>query len=238
MGETNYLEKLLAEAKQKELALLREQTGGNIDAGYQQLREWMQTDRPFVIQMDSLTQIPDRGIDTVHHPGLGFYEETLNQSRQTTTLEKQKLLPNLSLEWYYGTNAFPDAKTYHAVEAGIAIPLWFGAQSARIKASKLQTRILESEADNYGQRLSSHAKQLLSTLDNYQKAVLYYQENGRQLAAEIFSNARLAFQGGEIDFLQFVQLIENARAIENDYLENLHGYNQTLLDLNYLMLPI
>lgn len=238
LGETNYLEKLLAEAKQKELSLLREQTQGNIDAGYQQLREWMQTDLSFVIGVDSLTQIPRREIDVAHHPGLGFYEEALQQSRQTISLEKQKLLPNLNLEWYYGTNAFPHAKTYHAVEAGIAIPLWFGAQSARIRASKLQTSILESEAHHYEQRLSSQAKQLLSELDNYQKAVLYYQENGRQLAEEIFSNARLAFQGGEIDFLQFVQLIENARAIENDHLESLHRYNQTLLDLNYLMLPI
>jgi len=238
VGETNYLEKLFAESKQKELRLLREQTSENIKTAYQQLREWMQTENSLVIREDSLSQIPDTFRDPAHHPGLGYYQEALNQSQQTTQLEKQKLLPDLSLEWYRGTNAFPGTKIYNAFEAGLAIPLWFGAQSARIKASKLQTRILESEAKNYKLRLSSHENQLITSLGNYQKAILYYRENGQKLAAEIFSNAQFAFESGEINFLQFVQLVENARNIQISFLENLHGYNQTVLDLNYLLLPL
>src|SRR5690606_33463893 len=118
----------------------------NIRMAYQQLKGWMQTEKPFVINADTLTQISSFGVDTVHHPGLGFYQEAIRQSQQITRLEKQRLLPDLDLELSRGTNAFPNAKTYNAIEVGLAIPLWFGAQSAKIKASKIQTRIMESEA--------------------------------------------------------------------------------------------
>jgi cobalt-zinc-cadmium resistance protein CzcA len=95
---------------------------------------------------------------------------------------------------------------------------------------------VEQEAQNYRIRLSSQAKQLTSTLNKYQKAINYYEGEGKALAAELVSHASLAFQNGEIDFLQLVQLLENAKNIELSYLENLQAYNQTVLDFNYLMI--
>src|SRR5690606_23099476 len=120
--------------------------------------------------------------------------------------------------------------------AGVAIPLWFGAQSSRITASKLQNQIVQHEARQYQVRLSNQAKQLASALNKYQKAINYYQDEGKALATELVSHASLAFQNGEIDFLQLVQLLEHAKTIELSYLEDLQLYNQTALDFNYLMI--
>jgi cobalt-zinc-cadmium resistance protein CzcA len=236
LGETNYLEKLTAESQQKELALLLNQTDENIYAAYQDLHAWLQTDDSFTIQNQSFSPIPLEMVDTLSHPGIAYYQEAIRLSERSINLERQKLLPDLRVELFRGSNAFPDSKIYHGIQAGVAIPLWFGAQSSRITASKLQSKIVEQEAENHRVRLSRQAKQLTSTLNKYQKTINYYEGEGKALAAELVSHASLAFQNGEIDFLQLVQLLENAKNIELSYLENLQAYNQTVLDFNYLMI--
>ena len=236
LGETNYLEKLTAESQQKELALVLAQTQENIYTAYQQLNTWLQTDDSVTIQNQALSPIPLREMDSLSHPGLKYYQEAMRLSERSVNLERQKLLPDLNLELFRGTNNFPHSKIYHGIQAGVAIPLWFGAQSSRITATKLQSRIVEQEARNYQIRLSNEAKQLTSTLNKYHRAIDYYQKEGKALAAELVSHASLAFQNGEIDFLQLVQLLENAKNIEINYLENLQVYNQTVLDYNYLMI--
>ena len=236
LGETNYLEKLTAESQQKELALLLAQTDENILSAYQQLNQWLQTGDPYTIPQQSLEPLPVAEIDTLDHPGLNYYQEALQFSQRNIHLEKQKLLPDLNIELFRGTNTFPDSKIYNGIQAGVAIPLWFGAQSSKIKASRLQSQILEQEAKNFKIRLSSHANQLISSLSKYRKSIDYYQKEGKALASALLSHAGLAFQKGEIDFLQLVQLVENAKNIEISYLESLQVYNETVLDLNYLMI--
>src|SRR5690606_21535243 len=127
---------------QKELTVLLEQMEQNIQMAYQQLNQWMQSDSPVPIEDQTLTQLPMMEIDTASHPGLELYQEALNLSRRTTSLEKQKLLPDLNLEVFRGTNRFPNAKVYHGIQAGVAIPLWFGAQSSKIKASKIHSQVI------------------------------------------------------------------------------------------------
>ena len=75
---------------------------------------------------------------------------------------------------------------------------------------------------------------LLSDVKKYQETVDYYETAGRALSKELTTTASKAFQNGEIDFLQYVQLLESAKNIEINYLQNLNKYNNTVLELNYL----
>ena len=236
LGETNYLEKLTAEAQQKEQTLLLEQTEENIQSAYLQLNQWMQTEGIVVVQEQAFVPLPLTEIDMDNHPALVYQQEVLQQSRLRANLEKQKLLPDLNVEVFRGTNSFADAKVYNGIQAGVAIPLLFGAQSSRIKAANLQTQILEQQAGDYQVRLSTHANQLISTLNKHLKSIRFYEQEGKELASEMLSHANLAFQNGEINFLQLVQLLENAKSIELSYLESLHAYNQTVLEVNHLMI--
>lgn len=236
VGETNYLEKLTAETKQKELQVNIEQTDENIKATYSRLHQLMQSSDTYTINEQKLPQLSLTEIDTAFHPGLSYYEDAVDANRKITSLEKQKLLPDLSIQVFRGTNAFADAKVYNGIQAGVLIPLWFGAQSSRVKASKVQTEILEAQRKDYQRRLSANVAQLLAALDKHQRSIVFYQAEGRELARGILTHANLAFQSGEIDFLQFIQLLENAKDIEISYLDNLNAYNQTVLDINHLMI--
>jgi cobalt-zinc-cadmium resistance protein CzcA len=69
----------------------------------------------------------------------------------------------------------------------------------------------------------------------FEKGIEYYESNGKRLAEETMFHAKKAFRSGEINFLQYTLLLDNAKKIESDYLYQLLQYNLTVLEANYLM---
>ena len=63
----------------------------------------------------------------------------------------------------------------------------------------------------------------------------YYEFSGKKLSQEIIFHGSQAFKNGEIDFLQYIQLLENAKTIELNYFTALFQYNHTVLEANYLI---
>jgi cobalt-zinc-cadmium resistance protein CzcA len=58
---------------------------------------------------------------------------------------------------------------------------------------------------------------------------------GRALSAEIIKTAVKSYDAGEIGYFEYIQSIENAIQIDMEYLEYLNMYNQSVLDLNYIV---
>lgn len=235
MGETNYLEKLKVTTKQKEVELIVKQIEVSIVSAYLELNKWMQLDSAFSISDKKLVKIELEAIDTVNHPGIAYYQKALQYVNLSQKSEKQKMLPDLYLSYFQGSNNGEDSKVYHGVQAGLGIPLFYGAQKAKIKAAKIQTDVIQNEALNYNKQLLTSHFQLLSEANKYNEAILFYEESGKDLSSELLNTSRLAFINGEINYLEFILLLESAKDIEMTYLDNLYLYNQTILELNYIM---
>jgi len=235
VGETNYLEKLTAESKQKEIEILLKQGLENMKKSHLELKKWMQTDSAYVIQNQELPKLQLQTPDLENHPGISYYQDLENLSEASLSMERQKLFPDIQVSLFQGTNNFENAKTYQGFQVGMAFPLWFGNQKAKIKAAKTETQIVQDEFENYKYTLKIHYQSLLLDLSKFEEGISYYETQGKILAKELFSNAEKAFQNGEINFLQYVQLLENAKNIEGNYLENLLQYNNTVLEANYLI---
>lgn len=235
VGETNYLEKLTAESKQKEIEILLKQGRENVNKSYLELKQWMQTDSAYVIPNQEFPKLQLQTPDLENHPGLSYYRELQDLSEATLALERHKLLPDLQVSVFQGTNNFENSKTYKGFQVGMAFPLWFGNHKAKINAAKTENQIVQDEFDNYKSTLEIHYQSLLSDMLKYEEGISYYENQGKTLAKELFSNAEKAFQNGEINFLQYVQLLESAKNIERNYLENLLQFNNTVLEANYLI---
>ncbi|MGB8375533.1 MAG: CusA/CzcA family heavy metal efflux RND transporter, partial [Salegentibacter sp.] len=234
LGETNYLEKLTANSKQKEIALSLEQSRKSLGRAYLHLNSWMQSDSVYRVPERELPRLELEKMEVGDHPGLQYYEQTKELAGSSLNLEKQRLLPDLQISVFEGTNNLPDAQTYKGIQAGVAIPLWFGAQRARINAARVQVSIAESQYEDYRIRLRSQYNSLISDLQKFSQAVDYYEQTGKGLSEEIILHADAAFRNGEIDFLQYTQLLENAKTIEINYLNNLLQYDLTVIEANYL----
>ena len=234
VGETNLLEKLTAETKQKEIAMALSQAQEDVSKAYTMLKQWVQTDSIITVSDGVLPRLELKEFSLTNHPGLLYYNSAENLAKSALSLERQKLLPDLELSVFQGTNNGVDARNYSGFQVGVAVPLWFGAHKSKINAAKTETLIITNEFENYKIQLQSKYDALLSDLKKFQETVNYYESTGRNLSKQLTTTASKAFQNGEIDFLQYVQLLESAKNIEINYLQNLNKYNNTVLELNYL----
>lgn len=235
VGETNLLEKLTAETKQKEISILLAQTKEGVAKAFTMLHRWMQTDSLVIIEENSLPRLELQQQNFNDHPGILYYDSAQKLSKVYLSLERQRLLPDLHISVFQGTNNGVNAKRYNGFQAGVSVPLWFGANKSKIKAAKTETMIVADESEDYKIQLQSKYQGLLSDLNKFQESVDYYEATGGKLAKELTTSASKSFQNGEIDFLQYVQLLESAKNIQITYLQNLNEYNATVLELNYLI---
>ncbi|WP_053977134.1 CusA/CzcA family heavy metal efflux RND transporter [Mangrovimonas xylaniphaga] len=234
VGETNLLEKLTAEAKQKEIAISRSQTQEDIHKAYTSLQQWMQIDSVFTVEDIKLPRLELQELDMEAYLGIQYFNSVEELSNYSLSLERQRLLPDLHISVFQGTNNGDNAKRYNGFQAGISIPLWFGANKAKIDAAKTETLIVSDEFEDYKRQLTAKYQSLLTDLKKYEEAVNYYETTGAQLSEELTKTATKAFKNGEIDFLQYVQILESSKTIEINYLENLSQYNTTVLEINFL----
>ena len=72
-------------------------------------------------------------------------------------------------------------------------------------------------------------------LDQNLEVIRYYKEEGEELATQLMEQAQRSFQEGEIDFLQYVQLMENSMNITLQYLQSRYNYQINILEINYLI---
>mgnify|MGYP000050052348 CR=1 FL=1 len=233
VGETNLLEKLTAETKQKEVSMALAQAREEVSKSYTILHQWLQSDSLITVT-DLLPRLTLEEFTITNHPGILYYNSVENLAKSSLSLERQKLLPDLQFSVFQGTNSGANAKSYSGFQLGVAVPLWFGAQKSKIDATKTETLIVANELENYKILLKSKYDGLLSDLKKYKETVNYYEITGQRLSKELTTTASKAFQNGEIDFLQYVQLLESSKNIVINYLQNLNRYNNTVLELNYL----
>ncbi|GAA5221290.1 CusA/CzcA family heavy metal efflux RND transporter [Membranihabitans marinus] len=235
VGETNLLEKLTAETKQREISILRKQNEENVAKSYTHLHQWLQSDTVFRVTEDRLYPLSLLTWSQEDHPGLMVYQSAEKVASASAYLEKQRLRPDLHFSVFMGSNAGENSKIYPGFEVGLSLALWRRGQKAKISAAKTESIILSHEKENFKIHLDAKYRALLSDLKKYNEGIQYYNDEGKNLSLELMSNASSAFQNGEIDFLQYVQLLESAKDVEINYLQNLYNYNSTVLELNYLI---
>ncbi|WP_339922520.1 CusA/CzcA family heavy metal efflux RND transporter [uncultured Cyclobacterium sp.] len=234
-GESNYLEKLTADTKKKEISLMLNRIRESIKKSVIDLNQWLQSDSTYMVQDERLERIALSPLRMEEHPTINFYTDAMKLSGSNYNLERQKLLPDLNLSIFQGMNNGAGRQTYSGFHLGVAVPLWFGYQKSKIAAAKTEIRIMESERNNYEIQLESRYQALLSDLKHFEEELNYYVETGKKLAEETLFHANEAFQNGEINFLQYTQFLENSKTIESNYLHSLFQYNNTVLEANYLM---
>ena len=234
-GETNYLEKITAQAKQRELQTLYKQSQEDVGSALVNLQKLVQSEIEFTIEPKSLVKLELRTLAINENPGLTYFENKKFFFQARNNYEKQQLLPDISLNYFQGSNSDLNYNL-SGYQIGLKIPLLFSGNASKIKASKIAQEIVEQQAEEYKITLNSKQIHLLSQLRKYEEALSYYNEEGKSLSEEIFKTAKFSYKNGEIDFFQYIQSLENAFGILITYLENLNLYNQTVIKINYLTL--
>ncbi|WP_412986956.1 CusA/CzcA family heavy metal efflux RND transporter [Pontimicrobium sp. IMCC45349] len=234
LGETNYLEMITAQSKHKHLETIYKQSLKETVIYQEQLKKVVQGE---ILNFEtlSLEKLELNSLPSDANLGLDYLERYKDYYKSAERLEKQSLLPDLSIEYFQGTNSTLNSNI-KGYQFGIKIPLFFNANASKIKASKLAFKAAEEKQENYKLSYEAEYNALLAELEQHEESLNYYETQGKVLSKEIIKTAERSFKHGEIDFFQFIQSIENAKNIELSYLESLNNYNQTVIAINHLIL--
>jgi len=233
LGETNYLEKITTQSRQKQIQIKLDEAEQDVVLAYVNLTKMVQVEDSINIRMAAQKKVTLSPVGLENSIELEYYSKRVNLFDNQRKYEKQLLLPDLSLSYFLGSNSNLNQNLY-GYYLGLKIPLLFFGQSSKIKASSIARDIAVEQSKEYEVQLNVEYMALNAELIKQEKALKYYEEEGTVISDEILKTATLSFKNGEINYFQYILSLENAYEIKLDYLNSLNDYNQTVIAINYL----
>jgi len=172
------------------------------------------------------------------HPSIKIMEQQRLIGEANTKLEKARLLPDLSFG--YNNLSIRDginlnhSRRFSSVQAGIGIPIFSKAQKSRIGVSKINEDIALTALEREKQSLNTHYLDALTRLKKSIADVSYFEETGLKNAETIKKTLSLQLSKGEINYLEWTILSQQALRVESDYLDTVKNLNEIIIQLEYL----
>ena len=244
-GETNILEKTTAETQRGQISIQLNQLKNDIEIVQLQFQLLLNTTDEFIPSVENPKIIFVASLDTSTismHPTLRFLQQQKQISLVNFQLEKSKLLPNLnfsysnmSINGIGADNLFYNRTTrFNSVQFGIGVPLFFGAQKAKINSNKTLELISENNYRIGLQTLNTEYYTVFKKYQNQLQTIKYFEETALQNANTITKTANQQFANGDINYLEWTMLINNALSIQSNYIDAIKDLNQFIIQLNYL----
>lgn len=250
-GEANLLEKTTADAQLQQLKLQQQQLDIDVLILQRHLQWLLNTDELLLPSYSSLKReisvLPLTDTVSVFvHPQVRYNLLKEKTMIAQTTAEKTKLSPDISIGYsnlsiigyqspdgvnqkYYGSG-----DRFNVFSLSLGIPLFNKVAKAKIKASQTNEELAKMTTAATAQQINTELQQLTEEYRKYNRSVQYYEQTGLQQAELIFNNAKLAFENGEISYLDWTLLMSNAVGIQLNYLDAIRMYNHTVIQLDYL----
>ncbi|MGZ5221367.1 MAG: TolC family protein, partial [Chitinophagaceae bacterium] len=182
--------------------------------------------------------------DTVllnEHPELKAIRQQQQIADATIQVEKSRLLPDLSFGYnnvsIQGTGAddkiYSSSKRFNSVQLGIGIPIFNTAQKAKINSAILNKKVAENNYSAGLQMLQTEYQAAIAQYYKYLQTVQYFESKALNNALVIVATANLQLANGIINYLEWVQVINQATAVKSDYIEAVRGLNESVIQLNY-----
>lgn len=235
-GESAGLDSLSANAKTKEISIQVGEVMQDIVIEQQNLRRLLNMETLFLPEKAPLAKFPTLLQDSVNmnHPILLTQQQSINVSEAEIDVQKQSFLPDFQFR-LFSQQIYGVSDRYFGFSFTIAAPLFFGSYLDKIEAAKLETRYKQSTLDLQQQALQTTHVQLFSQLQKALTLVDHYETTGIRQANEIIRSANLGYKAGEISFAELSQFLTQAIEIERNYLDALNGYNQSAIQLSFLL---
>ncbi len=245
-GESNILEKNLAEIQKSNISLQIEQLKTEKEVillEFNLLVNDEVTHYPMSRKLELLKyNVFSDSAKLYNHPILKLDQQNINSARSISMLAKSALLPSFSVGYanmsIRGTGADDinyTAKTrFSSVQIGAAIPILTKSIKANIEASKVNETILEIQLAKDYSAISNSIDQQESRYNYYLKLIDYYNNNGLTNAQVIRNTAALQYGSGEINYMDYVLMLNQTLSMEIQYVEAIKAANDIAITLFYL----
>ncbi|MDD4031732.1 MAG: CusA/CzcA family heavy metal efflux RND transporter, partial [Bacteroidales bacterium] len=248
-GETNRLEMISARSQSLEVKNQLQQIHADLVILNQKLQTLLNTNTPLSLSDTALKRIEFQYIDDLsmlsENPTVGYYQQQVEISRAEKNLERSRMMPDLNIGYFSQTmqgiqdingvpRTFSSGDRFTGIQAGLSIPLWFMPYSSRTKAAKIQEQAVQTKAEYSMQSLSGNYNALMGEYNKFNQSVEYYEKQAIPEADLIIEQATLSYKAGALDYSDYIQNLNRALSIKQNYLEALNQYNQTIISIEWI----
>ena len=237
-GESNLLEKTAAEVQRENIAIQLKALANEIELAKIQLQLMLNADTRYepsasdIVVMDGLF---DADVDVAQHPVLLLSAQEIEKAKASVRLEKSKLLPNLSFGYFNQSFRDLNSNRFNSFQVGVGIPIFFKAQKSQIKAEEQRILFTENELALRKAEWESGYEAALQQYRTQLDIVGTYKQKQLPAAEQIFKTAEEQFANGEINYLDWVMLNNQAIQIQRDYYDAVMQLNFQIINLQYLI---
>lgn len=248
-GETNLLEKVTAESRHLQAQTLLRQNEADIAIYRKRLQTLLNSATEPDVDLSELAPRPIPVADSVavlNNPQLEFYRQQITVAEKVKSVERNLLAPDLTVGYFNQTLiGIPLAENstalaskrdrFQGFQIGVSIPLWFRPQTARIKTAEYNRLSSQSRYQQEQRNYKGELTALTQEVSKLSNSLNYYTSSGLPQAELILKQSNLAFRGGEIGYVEFIQALNTAAGLRAGYLETLNNYNQAVINLEYIL---
>ena len=231
--QTSKLEYLAASGKYKQLQVLIQQAQSENSLAFEKLNQYLLFDSVFDIEIiENYQPVLFDSAYLNNNPLVNLFAQEVDVSKAQWKTEKAGFLPKLDVA--YKNQTVDGSKGFYGFEAGISVPLLFFSQQGKTKAARLGYQIAEQDYNLIKLETGTVLKQKRSRLQTLQYLRLYYLNEALPLSNEQINASNLSYKLGSIDYIQFIQNIELAINIKQEFLVSQAELQMLEAEINYL----
>ncbi|MDX1326290.1 MAG: CusA/CzcA family heavy metal efflux RND transporter [Arenibacter sp.] len=227
------LQMVTAQSEVRQIKIQKQQAQSEVAVALEKLNLWLGQEEFYTVTSDARSEIlgPEWLVPEKlrEHPALSLIDQQKEVAVAEYKVAKAAFLPKFNLK--YGAQEVNGNSGFFSYQAGVDIPIFSGVAHGKLKASKIGMEIAERAAEYQKKELESNFSR---TVENYRKWKTswdYYESEALPLSEEQRTGALLAFNEGAIEYVAFIQILDDVVQTE---LMALEALQQTLEAANRL----
>lgn len=232
-GESGNIEVISAKAKVKEIETIKAQIEYDLVIYQKQLQYFVQSEN--VIIPDPATALEYKTVKTdasvAENLVNDYYTQQILVSQKETDVFKAQKIPKIGVGYFAQT--IDTQSLFQGFTAGLQIPLFGGANTARVKASEISVSQSQLELDRNKLVLKLKKEELQNEFEKQQKALQYYQNEGLEYADQIINTAQKSYANGDLSYWSYISFLNQAIDIKKQKAEAANLYNQRAIQLQF-----
>lgn len=234
-GDVAGLDSIAAEARMKEIRVMKNQLSNELLVQQQSLMQLLNTEEIILPEEARLEKLFLAEWSDSIHPVLALQQQNVNIAGANVLVQRNTNKPEFSGR-FFSQHLYGMKNPYSGFSVSAAFPLFGGsAYRGKVRSAMAEVSVQQRELEYESQVLSSRRMQALSEIHKNQTMLDFYESTGLRQADQIIKAASIAYSSGEIGFAELSQFLTQAIDIQKNYLDILNQYNQSIIQYYYFI---
>lgn len=249
-GEAGKLEWMNARRLAHESATEVANLGKDVETARHELQTVINCTDSLVPANDSLVilfpTVAMQGTDSSVPQAFGHLLDSRQQmAQQGVKIARQEFMPDITLSasiqmLIHSFNPYDVDRSrfekgdFMGFEVGLSVPLFYGAQRARLRAAKQEQELVQTQITQQRQQYVLKRQTAQTEWLKAQAKLQLYQEQGGNEADEMERISQVAYEKGSIGYVEYIQNLQAAANLRNARADAIHAYNMAIINLRYL----